>query len=82
MFALNQNPFTTKQSGKSLSEYYGELTKIFQELDHRDKAVMTNLEDIPHIEIPLSDLGYTSFLPNWMVNSNKYVEKYYAKNQF
>ena len=29
LFTLNQKAFTTKQYGKSLSEYYGELTEIF-----------------------------------------------------
>ena len=30
----------------SLSEYYGKLTKFFYELDHRDKVVMKDPEDI------------------------------------
>ncbi|RVW18758.1 hypothetical protein CK203_107748 [Vitis vinifera] len=30
----------------SLFEYYGELTEVFCELDHRDKVVMKDLEDI------------------------------------
>ena len=30
----------------SLSEYYGELTEIFCKLDHRDKVVMKDPEDI------------------------------------
>ena len=30
----------------SLSEYYGELTEIFCELDHQDKVVMKDPEDI------------------------------------
>ena len=34
---LNQKAFTARQSGKSLSEYYKELTEIFRELDHQDK---------------------------------------------
>ena len=38
--------FTSKQSGRSLSEYYGELTEIFCELDHRDKVVMKDPDDI------------------------------------
>ena len=46
VFALNQKAFTAKQSGKSLSEYYGELTEVFQELDHRDKMVMKDPDDI------------------------------------
>jgi len=46
VFALNQKAFTAKQSSKSLSEYYGELTEVFRELDHRDKVVMTDPEDI------------------------------------
>ena len=46
VFILNQKAFTAKQSGKPLSEYYGELTDFFCELDHRDKVVMKDLEDI------------------------------------
>lgn len=47
VFALNQKAFTAKQSCKTLSEYYGELTEVFRELDHRDdKVVMTDPEDI------------------------------------
>ena len=34
VFTLNQRAFIAKQSGKSLSEFYGELTVIFHELDH------------------------------------------------
>ena len=29
VFTLNKKAFTTEQSGRSLSEYYGEFTKIF-----------------------------------------------------
>ena len=46
IFTLNQKAFAAKQSGKSLSEYYGELTEIFHELDHRDKVVMKDSDDI------------------------------------
>ena len=46
VFALNQKAFTAKQSNKTLSEYYGELTEVFRELDHRDKVVMKDPEDI------------------------------------
>ena len=46
VFFLNQKAFTAKQNGKTLSEYYGELTEIFRELDHRDKVVMKDPEDI------------------------------------
>ncbi|CAB4278775.1 unnamed protein product [Prunus armeniaca] len=38
--------FFAKQNGKNLSTYYGELTDIFGELDHRDKAIMTCAHDI------------------------------------
>ena len=40
VFTLNQKAFSAKQSGMSLFEYYGELTEVFCELDHRDKVVM------------------------------------------
>ena len=46
IFTLNQKAFTTKQSGKSLSEYYGELTEIFCELDHHDKVAMKDSANI------------------------------------
>ncbi|XP_048227838.1 uncharacterized protein LOC125369450 [Ricinus communis] len=46
LFALNQKAFAAKQNRRSLSEYYGELTVIFQELDHRDKVVMKDPDDV------------------------------------
>ncbi|OMO53936.1 hypothetical protein CCACVL1_28200 [Corchorus capsularis] len=46
VFTLIQKAFSMKQGGKSLSEYYGELTEIFQELDHRDKVVMKDPDDV------------------------------------
>ena len=38
VFSLHQRAFSVKQSEKSLSIYYGELRKIFRELDLRDRA--------------------------------------------
>ncbi|KAJ8622745.1 hypothetical protein MRB53_031274 [Persea americana] len=46
VFNLNHKAFITKQNGKSLSESYGELTQVFQELDHRDKVIMKDPDDI------------------------------------
>ena len=46
VFTLNKKAFTAKQSGRSLSEYYGELTELFYELDHQDKVVMKDPDDI------------------------------------
>ena len=46
VFTLNKKAFTAKQSDRSLSEYYKEITEIFCELDHRDKVVMKDLDDI------------------------------------
>ncbi|KAJ0078865.1 hypothetical protein Patl1_23807 [Pistacia atlantica] len=46
VFSLHQKAFTTKQNGRSLSVYYGELTEIFQELNHRNKNPVPNLEEI------------------------------------
>ena len=46
VFTLNKKTFTAKQSDKSLSEYYEELTEIFCELDHWDKVVMKDPDDI------------------------------------
>lgn len=46
VFVLNQEAFVTTQHGKSLSEYYGEPTEGFWKLDHCDKAVMKDHNDI------------------------------------
>ena len=46
VFTLNQRAFSAKQNGRPLSIYYGELTEIFSELDHRDKVVMVDETDI------------------------------------
>lgn len=46
IFSLNQKAFTAKQNGRALSEYYGELMVIFQELDHRDTVVMKDPDDV------------------------------------
>ena len=46
LFALNQRAFTTKQAGRPLSTYYGDLFEIFQELDYRDKVIMKDPDDI------------------------------------
>ena len=46
IFALNQRAFFTKQVGRSLPTYYGDLVEIFQELDHRDKIVMKDPDDV------------------------------------
>ncbi|KAK2991285.1 hypothetical protein RJ640_024550 [Escallonia rubra] len=46
VFVLNQKAFSAKQSGRTLSAYYGELTEIFGELDHRDKVIMESENDV------------------------------------
>ena len=59
---MNKKTFIAKQSGKSLSEYYGELTKIFCKLDHRDKVVMKDLEDIAAYQKSIERQGVHIFL--------------------
>ncbi|KAH9716002.1 hypothetical protein KPL71_021292 [Citrus sinensis] len=46
VFTLNQKAFSIKQNGQPLSKFYGELIEIFRELDHRDKVVMKDPEDV------------------------------------
>ena len=46
VFTLNQRDFSAKQNGRPLSIYYGEVTEIFNELDHCDKVVMVDETDI------------------------------------
>ena len=46
VFVLNQRAFSAKQNGRTLSVYYGELTEIFGELDHRDKVIMESENDL------------------------------------
>ncbi|XP_068663086.1 uncharacterized protein [Aristolochia californica] len=46
LFSLNQRVFSTKQTGRPLSTYYGDLVEIFQELDHRDRIIMKDPDDV------------------------------------
>ena len=46
LFALNQRAFSTKQAGRPLSTYYGDLRENFQELNHHDKIVMNDFDDV------------------------------------
>lgn len=46
VFTLNRQAFAAKQNGRPLSVYYGELTEIFQELNHRDKTKMKDPDDV------------------------------------
>ena len=46
VFSLNEIVFAAKQNGRPLSIYYGELTEIFQELDHLDKGIMKHPDDV------------------------------------
>ncbi|XP_068655767.1 uncharacterized protein [Aristolochia californica] len=46
LFSLNQRAFSTKQTGRPLSTYYGDLVEIFQELDHRDRITMKDPDDV------------------------------------
>nr|CAD1835526.1 unnamed protein product [Ananas comosus var. bracteatus] len=48
VFTLNQKAFSARQNGQILSVYYGELTELFQELDHRDKILRKDL--VPNLE--------------------------------
>ena len=62
IFALNQRAFSIRQSGRSLPTYYGELVKIFQELDYRDKVKMRDLEDIIMYKASVEKLRIHIFL--------------------
>ncbi|XP_068645202.1 uncharacterized protein [Aristolochia californica] len=46
LFSLNQRAFSTKQTGRPLSTYYGDLVENFQELDHRDRTIMKDPDDV------------------------------------
>ena len=46
VYSLHQKALSAKQGVNSLSVYYGELTEIFQELDHRDKVAMKDPDDV------------------------------------
>lgn len=62
VFTLSQKAFTTKQSSKSLSEYYEELTEVFRKLDHRDKVIMTDPENIVAYRKSIEQLRVHIFL--------------------
>ncbi|XP_068655735.1 uncharacterized protein [Aristolochia californica] len=46
LFSLNQRVFSTKQTGHPLSTYYGDLVENFQELDHHDRIIMKDPDDV------------------------------------
>ncbi|XP_068649512.1 uncharacterized protein [Aristolochia californica] len=46
LFSLNQRDFSTKQTGCPLSTYYGDRVKNFQELDHHDRIIMKDPDDV------------------------------------
>jgi len=62
VFSLNQRAFTAKQRGRPLTEYYGELTEIFSELDHRDKVVMESPKDVESYRKSIQRLRVHIFL--------------------
>lgn len=63
VFSLDQKAFSAKQSVKSPSVHYGELTEIFYELDHRDKVVMEDPRPVmlKHTGNLLDDYRFTYF---------------------
>ncbi|XP_026450554.1 uncharacterized protein LOC113350634 [Papaver somniferum] len=62
VFTLNRRAFSSKQNGRALSIYYGELTEIFGELDHRDKVVMENPNDFESYRKSIQRLRVHIFL--------------------
>lgn len=62
VFALNQKAFKSKQGGRSVSEYYGELVEIFRELDHRDMVTMKDPEDVKSYHDAIERLRVHIFL--------------------
>ncbi|KAM7499356.1 hypothetical protein LguiA_023770 [Lonicera macranthoides] len=62
VFSLNQRAFSAKQDGRPISEFYGELTEIFSELDHRDKVVMENPNDMESYRKSIQRLRVHIFL--------------------
>lgn len=46
VYSLHQKTISVKQGVKLLSVYYEELTKIFRELDHRDKMFMKDPDNV------------------------------------
>ena len=62
VFVLNQRAFTAKQNNRNLTEYYGELVEIFRELDHRDKVVMKDPDDVKSYQKSIERLRVNIFL--------------------
>ena len=59
---MNQKAFAAKQNGRPLSVYYGELTEIFQELDHRDKVILKHSNDVQQYRQSIEQLRIHIFL--------------------
>ncbi|KAJ0091883.1 hypothetical protein Patl1_25776 [Pistacia atlantica] len=62
VFSLHQKAFIVKQNGRPLSVYNGELTEIFQELNHRNKVVMKDPDDIIAYQKYVEQLRVNIFL--------------------
>ncbi|KAM1014497.1 hypothetical protein ACFX2C_044479 [Malus domestica] len=46
IYSLNQKASRLRQNGRPLASYFGELTEIFQELDHFNKVAMACEKDV------------------------------------
>ena len=67
VFVLSQRAFSAKQNDRTLSVYYGELTEMFCELDHRDKVIIKSENDVESLlKISLATKGaYFSCWIRW-----------------
>ena len=65
VFVLNQRAFSAKQNGRTLLVYYGELTEIFCELDHRDKVIMESENDVESL-LKISSVTKGAYFSRWI----------------
>ncbi|XP_073297179.1 uncharacterized protein [Primulina huaijiensis] len=62
VFSLHQKAFSAKQGDTPLSLFYGQLVEIFQELDHRDKVIMKDPDDVKAYKQSIERLRVHIFL--------------------
>ncbi|KAL5734144.1 hypothetical protein ACOSP7_032005 [Xanthoceras sorbifolium] len=62
IYELNSKVFHMRQSGHPISEYYGELNTIWQELDHRCPNDMTDATDVVRMNDRIEEQRVYMFL--------------------
>jgi hypothetical protein len=79
IYSLNQKASRLRQNSRPLATYFGELTEIFQELDHFNRVSMECENDIKMFQKSTERQRVYIFLVVLMTGLIRYVEKCYGR---